>query len=236
MYLLEGNLGAGKSTFLSLIQKHLPHLQTVTEPVATWHNAASEDSLLDHFYKDTPRWAYSMELFTLMTRTKEHLKEQKRNNGAYIPKIMERSLFSGYYCFARNGYEQGFLTYEEWIVYNEWFDFLVNKKCVMPQGFIYLQASPNICYQRMQKRSRSGEEIVPFEYLAQIHEQHERFLIHKANLLYELENVPVLVLDVSGDFANNPKQLQALLNKVDQFIQNHSSVITQSHTHDAYQL
>ncbi len=218
MYLLEGNLGAGKSTFLSLLQKHLPYLQTVTEPVTTWHSSKSEESLLDHFYKDTPRWAYTMELFTLMTRVKEQLKEQESFKIHSLPKIMERSLFSGYYCFARNGYEQGFLTYEEWTAYNEWFTFLVHNKCAMPQGFIYLQASPNVCYQRMQKRSRSGEEIVPLEYLKQIHMQHEQFLINKENLVKALKNIPVLVLNVSEDFADNPAALKLLLDKVENFI------------------
>lgn len=218
MYLLEGNLGAGKSTMLALIKKHLPHLHVVTEPVNSWHNDNFQESLLGHFYKDTPRWAYTMELFTMMTRVKEHLKEQISLEQNYTPKIMERSLYSGYYCFAKNGYEQGFLTYEEWTAYNQWFEFLVAKKCNTPTGFIYLQANPEVCLERMSKRNRSGESSVPLEYLQQIHDQHEQFLIHKTGIAKNLQNVPVLVLDVSEEFADNQVILKDLINKVQDFI------------------
>lgn len=218
MYLLEGNLGAGKSTMLALINKYLPHLQVVTEPVNSWHNQNSQESLLDHFYKDTPRWAYTMELFTMMTRVKEHIKEQEFFKENYTPKIMERSLYSGYYCFAKNGYEQGFLTYEEWTAYNQWFEFLVTKKCQTPTGFIYLQADPEICLKRMSKRNRSGEEIVPLEYLQQIHKQHEQFLIHKTTIAKNLQNVPVLVLNVSQEFADDERIFKKLLNQIQDFI------------------
>ncbi|NBQ17356.1 deoxynucleoside kinase [bacterium] len=222
MYLLEGNLGAGKSTMLALIKQHLPHLHVVTEPVNSWHNDNFQESLLGHFYKDTPRWAYTMELFTMMTRVKEHLKEQasleQLNSYTYTPKIMERSLYSGYYCFAKNGYEQGFLTYEEWTAYNQWFEFLVAKKCATPTGFIYLQAAPEVCLKRMSKRNRSGEDTVPLEYLQQIHNQHEQFLVHKTSVAKNLQNVPVLVLDVSEEFAHNQVILQNLINQIQDFI------------------
>ncbi len=227
MYLLEGNLGAGKSTMLALIKHHLPYLSVVTEPVNSWHSDNSQESLLGHFYKDTPRWAYTMELFTMMTRVKEHLKEQVSSNSSYsldpsdnyIPKVMERSLYSGYYCFAKNGYEQGFLTYEEWIAYNQWFEFLVTKKCNTPTGFIYLQADPEVCLERMSKRNRSGEDSVPLEYLKQIHLQHEQFLIHKTAICPTLQNVPVLILDVSQEFAQDQIILENLINKIYDFIQ-----------------
>lgn len=216
MFLLEGNMGAGKSTLLRLIKEHLPHIEVVQEPVDKWHGNA----LLEHFYKDQQRWAYTMETFTLLTRVKEHLKEQNKN--PY--KIMERSIYSGYYCFAKNGVHQGTLSKDEWAVHNEWFEFLVAKKCTPPLGFIYLQTMPEVCFERMAKRNRTGEANVPLKYLRQLHNQHEAFLLNKTGILPSLEDVPVLTLDVSEEFVTNEKLLKEILQKIETFITKVSSI------------
>lgn len=43
---------------------------------------------------------------------------------------------------------------------------------------VYLRTSPEIVYERMKKRGRSEESLVPLEYLQQLHELHENWLIH----------------------------------------------------------
>ena len=74
MYLIEGNIGAGKSTFLQLLKNSLPHLEVIFEPVNVWHTAEHGKSLLQNFYTDTKRWAYTMESFTLINRIFENSK------------------------------------------------------------------------------------------------------------------------------------------------------------------
>lgn len=215
MFLLEGNMGAGKSTFLSLIKKHLSEIEVVPEPVNVWHNDNYNDSLLSQFYQDTKRWAYTMETWTMMTRVKEHIKEQNKTN--YL-KLMERSVYSGHYCFALNGYKEGFMNQAEWDAYNTWFSFLVETHCKPPLGFIYLQTDPKVCEERINIRKRSGEDGVSLEYLTQIHTQHEQFLIKKEGITPALKNVPVLVLNVNTEFENNPKLFQQHLDAAIAFI------------------
>lgn len=43
---------------------------------------------------------------------------------------------------------------------------------------VYLRTTPEIVYERMKTRARSEEECVPLEYLRQLHELHENWLIH----------------------------------------------------------
>lgn len=215
MYLLEGNMGAGKSTFLSLIEQNLPELKVVFEPVSAWSEEGTGKPLLSSFFQDQKRWAYTLEKFTLFKRIQEHIKEQADNNNY---KIMERSVYSGYYCFAKNGYLQGNLTPEEWNAYNTWFNFLVTKSCQNPSGFIYLYTTPEVCFERMHKRKREGEEIVPLDYLQQLHESHEAFLTQKKGLLPALKTVPVLTLNVCAEFANNPTVLKKHFEKIMTFI------------------
>jgi deoxyadenosine/deoxycytidine kinase len=216
MYLVEGNVGAGKSTLLSLIAQRLAHIEVIFESVNSWNNAVDHGaSLLSHFYQDPARWSYTMETFTMFTRIKEHLNEQ---NGKNPFKIIERSLYSGHYCFARNGYLQGYMTDVEWALYTQWFAFLVGRSCVTPHGFIYLQTDPVICHERALKRNRSGEESIPLAYLEQIHKQHENFLIKKHNVLGSLKDVPVLVLDASYEFEKDEDVLTEYLEKIQDFM------------------
>jgi len=215
MYLLEGNMGAGKSTLLMLIKQHLPHLEVVTEPVTSWHDSNHGQSLLGHFYQDTPRWAYTMETFTLITRVKEHLKEQQ---DTVSQKIMERSIYSGYYCFAKNCYKQGNMSDIEWDAYNAWFTFLVQKKCNNPFGFIYLYTTPEICLERMNRRKRPGEDIVPLSYLQELHDAHEDFLMHKQDIFPHLQEVPVLRLDVSKEFVQDSTEALRITQAIEKFI------------------
>ena len=215
MYLVEGNVGVGKSTLLSLITQKLPHIQVVFESVDAWSSPDTKDSLLTHFYQDTRRWSYTMETFTMFTRIKEHLREQETNNPF---KIMERSLYSGHYCFAKNGYLQGCMSEVEWSLYSQWFSFLIERSCKNPNGFIYLKADPKICFERTAKRNRSGEENIPLAYFEQIHEQHENFLVKKKNILGSLQDIPVLVLDACHEFEKDEAVLHEYLQKIQDFM------------------
>lgn len=215
MYILEGNIGAGKTTFLNIIKSHLPHVTIVDEPLASWDNKAHGQSLLEQFYKDTPRWAFTMEMFTLMCRVKEHIKEQASTNHALV---MERSIYSGYYCFALNSYQQGFMSELEWEIHKNWFDYLVKDRCHHPHGFIYLRTSPQRAYERTKKRNRSGEETIPLAYLQQIHDRLESFLIKKENLLPGLNQVPVLILDCDEEFATDAAKRKHLLDTLTEFM------------------
>ena len=119
MYILEGNIGAGKSTFLKMLANALPSISISLEPINNWQKQVYGQSLLTNFYQSPQRWAYTLETFAMMSRVQEHIQEQK-NNGCII---FERSVYSGHYCFAQNSYENGFMTELEWELYNHWFHF-----------------------------------------------------------------------------------------------------------------
>lgn len=49
MYIVEGNIGAGKSTFLNLIGIHMPHVSIALEPLNNWQSEEYGQSLLKNF-------------------------------------------------------------------------------------------------------------------------------------------------------------------------------------------
>lgn len=214
MYIVEGNIGTGKSTFLKKLQQSLVLADVVLEAVDYWQKENNGASILQNFYQNPQQWAYSMESLSLKTRVREHVELQSSTT----PKIIERSIYSGYHCFAQNSYEQGFLNKLEWNIYNSWFQFATAKKCLPPQGFIYLQADPEVSYQRTIKRDRKAEKSISLEYLQQIHQKHEDFLINKTSTHQSIANTPVLVLNCNHNLIENPDILNDYIAQVRQFI------------------
>ncbi len=203
MYIVEGNIGAGKSTFLRLIQAQLPQLSVIFEPLHNWQSQVYGQSILSQFYNDPHRWAYTMETLAMACRVQEHIQEQANPNPL---RLMERSIYSGHYVFATNDYHNGFLSSLEWNIYLEWFNFLVAGHCQAPRGIIYLKVDPEIAYERIKKRDRRAEKNISLDYIKQIHACHEAFLIEKTDILPELRSVPVLILDCNKEFEANPAQ------------------------------
>lgn len=74
-------------------------------------------------------------------------------------------------------HEANWMNEMEISIYDSWFDPVVS--CLpglIPDGFIYLRASPDTCMKRMQLRKRAEEGGVSLDYLRDLHEKHESWL------------------------------------------------------------
>jgi len=219
LIVLEGNIGAGKSTLLNLIRKHLP-VSIIPEPTDRWQrvNHRAEENLLDLFYKETARWAYTFQSFAFLTRV-QSVVEHIANHPEHDTFILERSVYCDRFCFAKNCYEAGFMSPLEWNIYKEWFSWLVdNNYAPRPNGFIYLRVEPDIAFQRIQKRCRSEEAGISKEYLASLHQKHEDWLIDQKELCDGVRNIPVLTLDCNEEFEHRFAKHQEHLAQIADFI------------------
>lgn len=194
---VEGNIGAGKSTFLKIMRDYLD-LEVVFEPHEQWQSVGSGHNLLDMFYKDTKRWAYTFQTYAFITRILNQ--EQRVEMSSAQSFLFERSIYSDRYCFAKNCFEMGTMEPIEWDLYCSWFEWLDRSQI---DGFVYLQTDPTICYERMLKRSRAEEAVVPLEYIERLHNKHEDWLVHKKDIASRLHDVPVLVLECNVDFQSS---------------------------------
>ena len=64
-------------------------------------------------------------------------------------------------------------------------------------GMIYVEADPDVCYQRVAKRSRDGESNIALDYLQKCHEYHCKWIKHTETKILTLnvnDNVEVSVL------------------------------------------
>lgn len=217
LLVLEGNIGAGKSTFLRILKENLD-IDIIFEPTDKWQQVGTGGNLLNLFYTDIKRWAYTFQSYAFITRVEAQL--EAIANSRHDVQILERSVYCDRYCFAQNCFESGNMSALEWQIYKEWFSWLVEGHLQKPDGFVYLQASPNVCKQRLEKRNRSEEVGVSIEYLQKLHDRHENWLIHKKDIADYLVKVPVLALNCDLDFENNLERRNKLLTDVRNFISN----------------
>lgn len=74
-FCVEGNIGAGKSTYLDMVQMTNDAasinemIEVVQEPVDMWQDLSGEN-LLELFYKDPERYAFTFQQYVLITRIK----------------------------------------------------------------------------------------------------------------------------------------------------------------------
>lgn len=110
-------------------------------------------------------------------------------------KLMERSMFSARYCFVENMAQTGLLHRGMYDVLQEWYKCIDNMVHIQADLIVYLRTSPSVVYDRMMDRGRTEENQVPLEYLQQLHDLHENWLIHGSFH----RPAPVLVLDANLD-------------------------------------
>lgn len=218
LLLVEGNIGVGKTTFLNMLSFYLPDAIVISEACDEWQNIDG-NNLLDAFYKDSGRWACSMQLYVLMTTVRKLQKSIVASCDFYI---MERSLYTSKYCFAKNLALMGMMNDLEWALYKDVWDWYI-KQALQPCAIIYLRAEPNVCYERMKVRARSEEGIIPLEYLQLLHDRHDEWLM--LNQCEENSSIPVLVLDASCNFKDDSTVQQRFIRQILDFLQNQENTV-----------
>ncbi len=176
---LDGNIGAGKSTLLEAIQRYLPSVVVIPEPVGEWLTMTNEhgESLLKLFYKDKRRWAYTFQNAAILTRlldTQRILKEWKPTPGKLPIIITERSVLTDRHVFADMLHNDGILDDLEWKLYLRWYE--AYAKDLPIGGIIHLNTSAGTSSDRIKIRAREGEESIELAYLEQLDTQHAKWV------------------------------------------------------------
>ena len=209
---LEGNIGAGKSTILANLEKHLGEKAGwifLKEPIHIWDEIQDQQgqTILSKFYENPEKYAFAFQIMAYTTRLHE-LKRVIKENPDCVGIICERSLDADKHIFAKmlradnvidevmyNIYERYFSEYEG--------DFTLD-------GMIYIEALPDICLQRVSNRSRDGESKISLEYLEKCHLYHTNWINNT--------NTEVLTLDVNDDVQNKSNIMESWLDEITNFV------------------
>jgi deoxycitidine kinase len=217
---IEGNIGSGKTTLLQDIQNltfSRPHV-VVFENVTEWLNKknSKDESILELFYTNQEKYSYIFQSYVLFSRVSHLLNAIKENPNGIV--ICERCHLTDLMVFANSLYELKKLNDIEWSVYQDWHQMIRKIFILRMDAIIYNRASPEICLQRICKRSRSGESSIELDYLSLLHNKHDDWLVHSnATLLPKEETNHIMVMDGNIDYSNDTKR-QEQLSQIVQFV------------------
>ena len=212
---IEGNIGSGKSTLLKNLKEYYNGIAEyrvvfIKEPVDEWEQIKDSkgNTMLQKFYGDQKKYAFSFQMMAYISRLAEFKKAVKENPDATIF-ISERSLDTDKYVFAQMLFDAEDIEDVNYQIYTKWFDVFAEEFPITK--VIYVKADPNICHSRIMKRSRTGEDGIPLDYLTNCHKYHE-------NMMSKCIKAPCLELDGNVDIYENSDVVQSWIEKINLFI------------------
>lgn len=213
---IEGNIGVGKSTFTQLLKNTIPSSELVSEPVDMWLQIKNSDgkNILQTFYDDIPRWAYTFQNIAYVTRMMKIEKTIRNSSSDYI--FLDRSIETDRYVFEKMLWEEGKLQKIEHEAYELWCNFYQDYVSANnSKKIIYLRCPPEVCAKRIEIRGREEEKSITHDYLNKLHKAHEDWLFNESKSKL---NSDILVLDCSKDFEHDIEYRNKLLAQVKEFI------------------
>ncbi|XP_047645782.1 thymidine kinase 2, mitochondrial isoform X2 [Phacochoerus africanus] len=151
---VEGNIASGKTTCLEFFS-NTKDVEVLPEPVPKWRNVRGHNPL-GLMYRDACRWGLTLQTYVQLTMLDLHTRAQT------LPvRLMERSIHSARYVFVENLYRSGKMPEVDYVVLSEWFDWIVRNIDLSIDLIVYLQTTPETCYQRLKMRCREEEKVIP---------------------------------------------------------------------------
>jgi len=181
MILFEGNIAAGKST----VGRRLAESELfgfVEEPVEFWRHFplahGKEFNLLDWFYENKGRAAYTFQTAAFTSRAKNWIEVLAMTDHSQV--ILERSVFCDYNVFAFSCFRAGDMKEFEHKLYRGlWSLAIMQGKIDTPDLFVFYDTTSEECMERMPERERDEEiKKIQLAYLREIDVLHKEWLIN----------------------------------------------------------
>jgi len=215
---IEGNIGSGKSTLLEYLKNELvisnQKIIFMKEPVDEWEDIkdCNGKTMLQKFYENQEKYSFSFQMMAYISRLKLLKETVEKYPNAII--ISERSLYTDKYVFAKMLYETNKIEDVNYQIYCKWFDTFVKDYPI--SGIIYVKTDPEICHDRVAKRSRLGESSIPLGYLTSCDKYHNDML----NIEKQIVSKNQLVLDDNVDIFYKKETLNEWIKSITEFIRN----------------
>jgi len=186
---IEGNIGAGKTTLASMIAKEY-NAKLILERFA-------DNPFLPKFYDDPSRYSFPLELSFLADRYRQ-LKEE----------LVEQDLFrnftvSDYYFMKSLVFASKTLEKDEYSLYRQIF-YIIYGSLPKPDLYVYLHVAPERLLNNIALRGREYEKSITTDYLKGIQESYFTFFRQNPENRY-------LILDMEDlDFVRREEDYRKL--------------------------
>ena len=192
---IDGNIGSGKSSFLSYLKEvsNGQKIVFVDEPVEQWlkiRDGETGESIFEKFYQDKYKYSFSFQMMAFISRFSMLKKAIKENPDAII--ITERCLYTDKFVFAKMLYDSKMLEDVNYQIYCKWFEEFSQE--IPMSKIIYIKTDPEVCLERINRRNRTGEDTIELDYLQLCSKYHEDMMIELRE-----KNIDVIVLNGNVD-------------------------------------
>ena len=194
---LSGVVGVGKSTISRKLGKLLKY-KIMDEPVTS-------NPYLDDFYQNPLEYAFKMQVFMLMARSKQLKEMQNSKNVIFDRSILEDPIFVEVLKIQNNINDRDYQVYLNFynnvIISSLYFD-----PQIKPDLIVYLKASLENTIKRINLRGRESEKKVLHEYWRLLNKKYEQWYEN------EKDNFNFLVIDTNN---LTPKEIvQKIINYI----------------------
>jgi deoxyadenosine/deoxycytidine kinase len=218
---IDGVIGAGKTTVIRLLESKLSSTVTASspnhqsekrlkvkaiyEPVDLWNRTGA----LKYFYEDITKNCYEFQTYTFVTRIGSVIDEIYNCPDADVY-ILERSIWTDRYIFMELLKDMvGNLRMD---MYNQWCDLWAYIMPMKVSKWVLLDTSLDESLRRINIRNRSGEEGINVDYQTNLYVKHIEFFDK-----LQKDCKPVLIVDSSlmdTDFIENSEKFDEIVEKI----------------------
>lgn len=186
---IEGNIGAGKTTFAKMLSEEFD-ARLILESFA-------ENPFLPKFYHDPDKYSFPLELSFLAERYGQ-LKNDLSNRD-----LFHQHTIADYYFMKSLIFAQNTLATDEYNLYRNFFD-IIYERLPKPDLYVYLHLPEELLIANIRKRGRDYEQSIEADYLKKIREGYFTFFAQQSDF-------PVLIIDTSRiDFVANDTHYRML--------------------------
>ncbi len=190
---IEGNIGAGKTTLATRIAEQF-NARLILEHFA-------DNPFLPKFYGDPEKYSFPLELSFLASRYKQ-LKDE------LVPQDLFRAFTVADYYFMKSlVFASATLKGDEYNLYRQIF-YIIYGSLPKPDIFVYLHLDPERLMENIAKRGRSYEKSIKIEYLKKIQDSYFTFFKQNPDNKY-------LVIDINGiDFVEDENHYRKIIKTI----------------------
>ena len=190
---IEGNIGAGKTTLATKLSEEL-NAKLVLEQFA-------DNPFLPKFYADKERYSFPLELSFLADRYNQIKKE------VLHPELFRSMLISDYYFTKSAIFAANTLQEDEYRLFRKLFN-IVFESLPKPDLYVYLHVSVDNLLKNIRKRGREYEQQIEPRYLETIQQGYFDYF-------KQVTQFPVLIIDINGiDFVGNITDYKLLKDQI----------------------
>ena len=189
---VEGVIGVGKTFFAKMLAERL-NAELINEEVF-------ENPFLVDFYKNRKRYAFSCQLFFLLSRFQQQ------------QQLMVRDLFAqriiADYLFAKDSIFASITLSERELALYEKIAPILSRDIPRPDLAIYLQASTPVLRERISRRNYTFERSIDMDYIEVLNQAYDYYF-------FNYTDTPLLVVKTDNiDFVNNPEHFEDLIEQI----------------------